>query len=116
MVPYLRVRKPYLSLALVILSGAVVLVATARQGALLATEQSKLLLDCLRAVMGRDPRVALVLTLDFFKNKTNEAIARELGTTVRTVTRCKQKGLDYLREELKRRGVHSVDELPLVEA
>ena len=69
------------------------------------------MLECLIAIQRQDPRVALALYLDFYKNKMNAEIAQELGTTVRTVTRYKQRGLVLLRAEMEKRGVRDLKDV-----
>jgi DNA-directed RNA polymerase specialized sigma24 family protein len=68
-------------------------------------ERAAIILDCLGAVQLLDPKAHLVVLLAYFRNRTNQEIAGVLKTTVRTVTRYKEKGLSMLREELENRGI-----------
>ena len=55
--------------------------------------------------------MALTLYLDFYKNKINAEIAKELGTTIRTVTRYKQRGLLLLKAEMEERGIRELNDV-----
>src|SRR5262245_59755579 len=77
--------------------------------ALFQGERARLLLACMAAVQRRDARAHLVLMLTYFKQKTNEEIARAIDMTVRSVTRYKERGMELLRSELDARGVQLQD-------
>jgi len=68
-------------------------------------ERAAVLLECLAAVQRNDPKAHLVVLQSYFRNRTNQEIADVLKTTVRTVTRYKERGLGMLRQELASRGI-----------
>jgi DNA-directed RNA polymerase specialized sigma24 family protein len=78
------------------------------EAVLAARERAELLAECLGAVQRANPTAHVVLLKAYFKNETNEAIARTLKATVRTVSRYKERGLELLREEMRRRGISGV--------
>lgn len=78
--------------------------------ALAEKERARLILECMAAVQRDHPRAHFAVLMAYFKNETNDKIARSLNATVRTVTRYKERGLAMLREELESRGIRGAFE------
>jgi len=78
--------------------------------ALANKERAAVLLDCMAEVQRTDAKAAFAVLMYYFKNKTNEEIAKALDATVRTVSRYKDKGLELLRDELAQRGIQGAME------